>query len=112
MAKLIQDGGKTINYTPSGSDITAGDVVVQGELVGVATQDITDGDLGLLTVAGVFQFAKASGDGGITAGALVYYDVAEGEVKEDDESAANKLAGKTIAAAGDTDTTVLVLLDQ
>lgn len=101
--------GNAVDYTP-GSAVTAGDVVVQGDLVGVANSDIAANALGALAVEGVFDFAKASGDGGITAGALVYWDVAEAVAKTDDESAANKLIGKAVAAAGDTDTTVRIKL--
>ena len=110
-AQFIHDG-KSIDYTPS-SDVTAGDVVVQGDLVGVAKLDIAADALGALAVAGVFDFPKATGGGSaIGAGANVYWDVADGEAKEDDESGANKLIGKTVAAAGDDDETVRVRLSQ
>ena len=110
-AKFTHDG-KAIDYTP-GSDVSAGDVVVQGELVGVAKLDIAANALGALAVAGVFDFPKATGGGtAITAGANVYWDVGDTEAKEDDESAANKLIGKTVAAAADGDATVRVRLSQ
>ena len=110
-AQFVHDG-KSIDYTPS-ADVTAGDVVVQGDLVGVAKLDIAADALGALAVAGVFDFPKATGGGSaIAAGAIVYWDVADSEAKTDDESAANKLLGKTIVAAGDDDTTVRVRLDQ
>jgi len=110
-AQFIHDG-KSIDYTPS-SDVTAGDVVVQGELVGVAKLDIAADALGALAVTGVFDFPKATGGGSaIGAGANVYWDVADGEAKEDDESGANKLIGKTVVAAGDDDETVRVRLNQ
>ena len=110
-AQFIHDG-KSIDYTPS-SDVTAGDVVVQGDLVGVAKLDIAADALGALAVAGVFDFPKATGGGSaIGAGANVYWDVADGEAKADDESGANKLIGKTVAAAGDDDETVRVRLSQ
>ena len=110
-AQFVHDG-KSIDYTPS-TDVTAGDVVVQEDLVGVAKLDIASGALGALAVDGVFDFPKATGGGSaIAAGALVYWDVADSEAKTDDESGANKLIGKTIAAAGDDDATVRVRLDQ
>ena len=110
-AQFVHDG-KSIDYTP-GADVTAGDVVVQGDLIGVAKLDIAADILGALAVAGVFDFPKATGGGSaIAAGAIVYWDVADSEAKTDDESAANKLLGKTIVAAGDDDTTVRVRLDQ
>ena len=110
-ATYVHDG-QSIDYTPS-SAVAAGDVVVQGELVGVAKTAIEADRLGALCVDGVFDFPKATGVGtGITAGANVYWDVADTEAKEDDESAANKLIGKTILAAGDNDATVRVRLSQ
>jgi predicted RecA/RadA family phage recombinase len=110
-AKFIQQGS-TVDYTPS-SAVTAGDVVVQGELVGVAKLDIAADTLGALAVDGVFDFPKTAGVGeAIAAGAEVYWDVADGVAKEDDETGANKLIGKTALAAGDDDTTVRVRMSQ
>ena len=109
-AQFIHDG-KSIDYTP-GADVSAGDVVVQGELVGIAKLDIASGVLGALAVTGVFDLLKASGDGGIAAGAEVYWDEAEQVAKTDAEAGANKKLGKAVAAAADTDTTVGVRLSQ
>ena len=110
-ATFIHDG-KAIDYTP-GSAVSAGDVVVQGELVGVAKVPIAANALGALAVTGVFDLPKATGGGtAITAGANVYWDVADTEAKEDSESGANKLIGKTVAAAADGDATVRVRLSQ
>ena len=111
MATFVHDG-KSIDYTP-GSDVTAGDVVVQGELVGVAKVDIPASTLGALAVVGVFDFPKATGAGtGIAAGANCYWDVADGEAKTDAEAGANKLIGKCIRAAADADATVRVRVSQ
>jgi len=109
-ATFIHDGN-AIDYTP-GADVSAGDVVVQGDLIGIAKLDIASGTLGALAVTGVFDLPKASGDGGITAGSEVYWDEAEAVAKTDSESGANKKLGKAVAAAGDTDTTVRVRLSQ
>ena len=104
--------GAAIDYTP-GSAVSAGDVVVQGELVGVAKLDIAANALGALAVEGVFDFPKATGVGtAIAAGANVYWDVGDTEAKEDSETGANKLIGKTVIAAVDNDTTVRARLNQ
>ena len=88
-------------------------MVVQGDLVGVAKTPIAANALGALAVAGVFDFPKATGGGtAITAGSQVYWDVADSEAKTDDEAGANKLIGKTVAAAADADATVRVRLSQ
>ena len=110
-ATFVHDGN-AIDYTP-GSDVAAGDVVVQEELVGIAKQPIAANALGALAVTGVFDFPKTAGVGeAIAAGAKVYWDVADQVAKTDDETGANKLLGKTIAAAGDDDATVRVRLGQ
>ncbi|MGC9455751.1 MAG: DUF2190 family protein [Phycisphaerae bacterium] len=104
--------GSSIDYTP-GSDVSAGDVVVQGDLVGITKTPIAANALGSLAVVGVFDLPKATGSGeAIAAGVKVYWDVADGVAKTDDESGANKLLGKTVAAAGDDDETVRVRLSQ
>ena len=109
--KFIQKGD-TVDYTP-GANVAAGDVVVQGELVGVAKLDIQTGKLGSLAVTGLFDFPKATGAGtGIAAGTRVYWDVAEQVAKADSEAGANKEIGKTVKAAADADALVRVRLRQ
>ena len=104
--------GNTVDYTP-GADVAAGDVIVQGDLIGVATSPIEANALGALTVDGVVAFPKATGGGeAIVAGTPLYWDVAEQVAKADDEAGANKLLGKAIGSVGDTDATVNVRLSQ
>ena len=110
-ATFIHGGGR-IDYTP-GSAVVAGDVVVLNDLIGVAKQPIAANALGALAVTGVFDFPKATGEGeAIAAGKKVYWDVADSEAKEDDESGANAYLGKTVKAATDDDTVVPVRLSQ
>ena len=94
-AKYIQKGD-AVDYTP-GADVSAGDVIVQGDLVGVAKLDIKTGKLGALALTGLFDFPKAAGTA-IAAGARCYWDAAEGVAKGDAEAGANKLAGKAVGA--------------
>jgi predicted RecA/RadA family phage recombinase len=111
VATFVEEGN-AIDYTP-GSDVAAGAVVVQGDLVGVARTPIAANMPGALSVTGVFDFAKATGTGsGIGAGAIVYWDVALQQAKTDDETGANKRLGKTVRAAADADATVRVRLSQ
>ena len=110
-ARFIQTG-ESIDYTPS-ADVAAGDVVVQGDLVGVAKLDIKSGKLGALAVSGVFDFDKETGQGSaIPAGSKVYWNAGDKWATADDASGANKLIGKTILAAGDDDAKVRVRLSQ
>lgn len=105
-ATFVQEG-KSIDYTPT-SAVTAGDVVVLGQQIGVAKLDIAANALGALAIEGVFDFSKANGDGGITAGAKCWWDAAEGVAKTNPEAGANVYIGKAVEAAGDTDTTVRI----
>lgn len=70
-ATFVQEGG-SIDYTP-GSAVAAGDVVVQGDLVGVAKRPIAANELGALAVEGVFDFAKGGGVA-YTVGTILYWD--------------------------------------
>jgi len=103
------DGG-AVDYTPS-SDVTAGDVIVQGQLVGVAKSDIDANVQGALAVEGVFDFPKADGSGtAISAGAKVYWDDTNDQATE--TAGANVYIGKVVEAATDDDTTVRVRMSQ
>ena len=106
-AIYVQDD-EYVDYTPT-TDVAAGDVIVQGDLVGVARKPIPANTLGALAVEGVFDFAKATGAGsGIAAGTKVYFD-AVNEVATATVGS-NKYLGKTVRAAADADTTVRVAL--
>jgi predicted RecA/RadA family phage recombinase len=108
-ATFVQEGS-AVDYTPS-ADVAAGDVVVQADLVGVAPRPIAANTLGALAVAGVFEFPKATGTGkAIAAGKKVYWDATNKQATE--TSTNNTLLGKTVAAVGDSDTTVRVRLSQ
>jgi predicted RecA/RadA family phage recombinase len=74
-AKFIQDG-IMIDYTPSG-DVDAGDVVVEGNLIGIAKSDIEADEKGALAVAGVFEVVKVTGVT-FSKGDLVYWNASTG----------------------------------
>ena len=110
-ATFVQEGD-AIDYTPA-ADVAVGDVVVQTDLIGVATREIKANELGALAVAGVFDVAKQGGAAvTFTAGQLVYWDDTNKVAVETDGAGANKLMGKAVAAAADAETTVRVRLDQ
>jgi predicted RecA/RadA family phage recombinase len=109
---VFSHDGNAVDYTPT-ADVAAGDVVVQGDLIGVARTAIAANTPGSLAVDGVFDFPKATGTStGIPAGTNVYWDAADKQAKADDESGANKLLGKTVLAGADADATVRVRLSQ
>jgi len=110
MATLVHANADTVDYTPA-SAVVAGDVVVQGTLVGVAHAAIAANALGALHVTGVYDFAKAVTSGSaITAGAKVYWD-ASGEVVTTTVGS-NVYVGKVELAATAVATTVAVRLEQ
>jgi len=111
MARFIHEG-KSIDYTPGG-DVTAGAVVVQGDLVGVAARDIKANKLGALTVSGVIDFPKQVGAlSAIATGALCYWDAGNTRATLSAGAGANKLIGKCVIAASDGDALVRIRMSQ
>jgi predicted RecA/RadA family phage recombinase len=106
-AAYVQDGC-VIDYTPT-ADLAAGEVVVQGDLVGVSKQEIKANKLGSLAVDGVFDFTKLT-TVAFTLGTTLYWDDAANVATA--TSAGNKLLGKVVRAAATTDPTVRVRLFQ
>lgn len=110
-ATFVQEGER-VDYTPA-TDVAAGDVVVQGELVGIAKTPIAANAPGALAVDGVADFPKATGaTTAITAGAKVYWDAVNQQATTLEAAGVNKFIGKTTQAAGDNDATVRVRLSQ
>lgn len=110
-AKYVQDGN-SVDYTP-GADVLAGAVVVQAELVGVASMPIKANQLGSLAVSGVFEFPKVTGAGSaISAGTSAYWDAAAQNATKNAAAGANKLIGKAVKSTVDADTVVRIRLLQ
>lgn len=108
-ATFIQEGS-AIDYTP-GADVAAGDVVVQGDLVGITRLAIKANVLGALAVTGVFEVPKATGGGtALGVGTIVYWDAVN--IRATTTAAGNKQLGKVVKAAADADAKVRVRLTQ
>lgn len=104
-ATYVHDG-RTIDYTP-GSAVAAGDVVLQGNLFGIANVDIAANKLGALSVEGVFDLTKQGGAGVTFAvGAAVYWDDGNNRAVATDGGGANKKIGTCTKAAADADVLV------
>ncbi len=101
-ARFIHDG-KSIDFFPA-TDVPAGTVIVEGDLVGATKLDIQAGRLGALAVVGVFDVAK--NDGPITLGSKVYWDKTAKQAVT--TATGNKQLGIAIQAAEATDGTVRV----
>ena len=106
-ATFIQEG-HYIDHTPA-SALASGDVVVQGDLVGVTVRPLAAGEVGSIAVDGVFDFTKNTGVA-FTVGTILYWDDTNNVVTT--TSAGNKSIGKVVRAAASADTTVRMRLSQ
>jgi len=106
-ATFIQDG-KYIDHTPA-SALLSGEVVVQGDLVGVTVRPLAAGELGSLAVDGVFDFTKNTGVA-FTVGTILYWDDTNNVVTA--TATGNKSIGKVVRAAASADTTVRMRISQ
>lgn len=100
--------GLNIDYTPTVA-VAAGDVIVLGDLVGVAGRPLATNEPGALAVTGVFDFAKAT-NVAYTVGTILYWDDTNNIVTT--TATGNKQLGKSVRAAATTDPTVRVRMTQ
>lgn len=105
-AVYVQEGDQ-VDYTPV-SAVSAGDVIIQGSLVGIALRDIPAGVLGALAVEGVFDVNKYANEV-ISFGDPVYFDngthTATGTIAYSEGA-----MGVAVKAAAASDATVRVKL--
>ena len=105
LARFVQDG-LAINYRPAEA-VAAGDVVVLGNLVGIARLDIAADTLGSLATVGVFEIDKAAE--AVTVGAVLYWNATAKKVTA--TATGNIYIGKAVTAAGAADEKVCVMLN-
>lgn len=104
MAKAIfYQKGESVDYRPE-TAVAAGDIVVQGKLVGIARLDIPAGTLGSLAICGIFKVAKKA-SAVLNTGAVVYFDGTEAA------TAGSTVLGIAVADASANDEYVLVSLN-
>lgn len=99
--------GESIDYIPA-SAVAAGDVVIQGSLVGVAKTDIPANQLGALAVTGLFDVTKTTV--AITAGAKVYWNTTSSFATN--VASGNTYIGLAAEAVASGGATVKVLLNK
>jgi predicted RecA/RadA family phage recombinase len=111
-ATFVQ-AGESIDYTPV-SAVVAGQVVVQGSMIGVAKTPIAAGVLGALAVRGLFDVVKANEQQAL--GAALYWDAdgnpyngTAGTGCATTTASGNTFIGFAQVAAGATDEAVRVL---
>jgi len=107
-ARFVQRGD-SVDYTPPEGDVQAGQVVIEGELLGIAKLDIPAGTRGALAVSGVFDVAKL-GDGPIARGQRVYFSPATRTASATVHGQVQVL-GWAVAAADQNAPTVRVRID-
>lgn len=106
MGRLLQNPG-CFDYVNTGeAAIKSGDVVIVGDLVGVAIRTIEPGATGAISVEGIYELEKDSA--AIDLGAEVYITTSTGKASA--TSTGGKKAGYAVAAAAASDTTALVML--
>lgn len=112
IAAFVQKG-ETVDFIAP-ADVAAGDVVVVGELVGIAQSAGKAGETGAMAVDGVYELPKAVGAGtALAAGVKVNWDATNKVVTTAaGGGGVNKFVGKTLNAVGVNDATVRVRLSQ
>ncbi|WP_147871299.1 DUF2190 family protein [Stieleria maiorica] len=107
-AEFVHDGS-AIDHTPV-ADLATGEIVVQGDLVGITRRAIKADTLGSIAVEGVFDVPKDPVAAvAFTAGQKVYVD---GSNEPQTTATGNKLLGKAVLAAAAGDESVRVRLSQ
>lgn len=95
MAKTYVQPGKVITWTnATGSAVSSGDVVVVGEILGVALEDIANNASGSVGIRGVYTVPKVSG-AVIAQGESLTWDVSAGAF---DDNAASPATGDVTGA--------------
>lgn len=98
--------GDCLDYTP-GSNVSAGDIVVTGDLVGQVVADTLANQLGALRVEGVINVPKLTTDV-VVFGSTLYWDA--GNSRATLTASTHKKIGKAVEAAGNGVTNVDVKL--
>lgn len=106
MAKSYIQSGDVLTVTAP-ADVVSGDLVVVGDIVGVATHSALSGKSVEIKTTGVFELKKVSAQAWATVGLAIY--VASGEATT--AASTNKLIGVNVATAANPSATGLVRLN-
>lgn len=96
MKNYVQNG-KQLDVIASAA-YTSGQLVIEGNLVGVAVADIASGATGSISTEGVYAFQKEAA-ATLVQGDIAYYDAA---TKKLDATNTNPAVGYVVAVSGDT----------
>lgn len=103
---VYRNQGDLIDYTP-GSNVSAGDIIVQVDLIGQVPNDILANEKGSLRIEGVINVPKLSSDV-VAVGDVLYWDA--GNTRATKTASTHKIIGKAVEAAGSGVTDVDVKL--
>lgn len=105
------NSGAVVKYTnATGTDISAGDVVLMGRIAGVAIVDITNGGVGNVALKGVYRLAKKTATDVIAQGALLRDDTGIVVASAAADIFAITVVGRAVAASNSATATVDVAL--
>jgi predicted RecA/RadA family phage recombinase len=107
MKNFVQEGN-TITLTAS-ADVTSGQLIVVGSIVGVAAFDAASGADVEVTVKGVFDLPKVTTDV-IAQGDKLYWDSGQAKLTKTAGTGNKPMVGVATAASGNGGTTVNCLL--
>lgn len=96
MKNYVQNG-KNLDVTLTAA-ASSGELVIAGDLVGVAIADIAANETGAIATEGVYAIAKKTATS-VSVGDVLNYDAA---AKLLDKTAANPKVGIAVAVSGDT----------
>jgi predicted RecA/RadA family phage recombinase len=108
MKNFVQEG-KTLDFTAA-ADFEGDDFVKIGSAIGVVGADVKTGQIGQLTVEGVFTVKKLAHatDQALAQFEMVYIDATNKQVTK--TASGNTKAGYATVAAASTDTTATIRL--
>jgi predicted RecA/RadA family phage recombinase len=102
--------GESIEHTPA-TDLPSGSVVVLEDIVGIATRRIPAGQVGALSLCGVFTMPKETGASkAIAAGKRVFWHPGNSIVQTGAGGGSATFLGHCIKDAADDDATVMIRL--
>ena len=102
--------GDHIPHTP-GSNLDAGAIVTLTNMIGIADTPISAGELGALSVSGIYQLPRiASVITALPIGTLLYWNIASQEVRA--TAGGGFYIGKSIEVSPKITSTILVRLSQ
>jgi predicted RecA/RadA family phage recombinase len=109
MAKTYIQPGDVVTVTAPAGGVKSGDVLVVGNLIGICNIDAVEGAETELSLTGVWELPKATGQ--INAGAAVFFDNVTGHNVVNASGAGLFPLGVAVKAAGTNDATVRVRLN-